>query len=311
MSYSNMLAADSSVLLYRPELREAAGSVTATILLSQIAYWWKVSKGEFYKFKAPCSHSKYIKGDSWTEELAFGLKELNTAEKKLIENGFITKRVTMDRLTYYKLDTDHLDSVLKGLYVNDQPAVTTCPKGGYINAEAEVCSITENTAENTTENSLPDSHSPKKTSKPKNKVLLDREIMRDERFKPAFVKLLEENEINPTPQIWKLTTGSFMDYWMQDTTAKYKKSDWLATWRNWVRNDIKSNGWRYRIEQQKQGNSIMPKDEMQLPSDDNLLGKWARANGAPEPKKASDYTYPKYRADLETWIKRQNQEIAA
>ena len=127
------------------------------------------------------------------------------------------------------------------------------------------------------------------------------------KFKTEFDRLLTENEINPTAQILNLTKGSFVDYWCSSTTAKFKKSDWLATWRNWIRNDIKANGWRYRKDQQVKGNSIMPTSGFELPADNNLLPKWAKRHGAPEPKTAADYTNERYRADLTRWINQQGE----
>ena len=39
----------------------------------------------------------------------------------------------------------------------------------------------------------------------------------------------------------KLETHSFRDYWKSVPGAKGKKSDWDATWRNWIRNGFKRN----------------------------------------------------------------------
>ena len=47
---------------YIKELRNIAGSVTASILMQQLDYWFSKQGGEpFYKFKAPCEHSMYKK----------------------------------------------------------------------------------------------------------------------------------------------------------------------------------------------------------------------------------------------------------
>ena len=65
---------------YRPQYRQITGSVTAAILLQQLAYWWYTS-GEtpFYKYRAPCKAEKYRAGDSWVEELGFSKDEFDTA----------------------------------------------------------------------------------------------------------------------------------------------------------------------------------------------------------------------------------------
>lgn len=165
---------------------------------------------------------------------------------------------------------------------------------------------------NTTDKTLPnnqDQQAKKSKSEPAKQSLLVKETMLQECFKTEFKRLLTDNEINPTATIWKLTTGSFVDYWMQGTTAKYKKLDWLAVWRNWIRSDIRTNGWRYRKDQQVQGNSIMSANDLDLPLDDNLLESWAKKHKAPLPIAAADYTYQKYRSDLKNWIKK-NSEVA-
>lgn len=143
---------------------------------------------------------------------------------------------------------------------------------------------------------------------PENKIrkstLFKPDWAKSKKFDDAFSEIMKENEINPTPKILKMTKDTFVDYWCSGDTVKFKKADWLATWRNWVRSDITKNGWRYRKDQQVAGNSIMPENDMELPSDDNLLQKWAESHGAPMPESAADYTYDKYRADLKTWVSR-------
>lgn len=80
----NLIADDRDLITYRPRLNEITGSVTATILLQQIIYWWRKQKRQpFYKFAAPCSHKLYKTGDSWREELGFGRYELQGALKKI------------------------------------------------------------------------------------------------------------------------------------------------------------------------------------------------------------------------------------
>lgn len=68
-----LLAEDKQVVAYRPRLNKVIRSVEATILFQQIFHYWYY-QGEgmepFYKFIAPCGHSDYREGDSWTERLA-------------------------------------------------------------------------------------------------------------------------------------------------------------------------------------------------------------------------------------------------
>jgi hypothetical protein len=47
----------------------------------------------------------------------------------------------------------------------------------------------------------------------------------------------------------KLETHAFRDYWSSTPGARGKKSDWHATWRNWIRNAYKRNP--DRLTQQK------------------------------------------------------------
>ncbi len=69
---------------YVKELRVLAGSITASILIQQLDYWFEKSPGGFYKFLEPCENSKYYKkGDSWTEELGFSRSEFKTAFEKI------------------------------------------------------------------------------------------------------------------------------------------------------------------------------------------------------------------------------------
>ena len=82
----SIIAQDKTLITYRPKLNELTGSITATILLQQIMYWWDISGNkEFYKFKAPCKHPDYKEGDSWTESLGMTIYEFDSAYKKLKE----------------------------------------------------------------------------------------------------------------------------------------------------------------------------------------------------------------------------------
>jgi hypothetical protein len=38
---------------------------------------------------------------------------------------------------------------------------------------------------------------------------------------------------------WKLETHKFIDYWNSVSGSKGSKTDWQATWRNWIRNNKK------------------------------------------------------------------------
>ena len=71
-------------LKYCPELNTFTGSITASLLLCQLEYWFsKRDSKPFYKFLSPCEDEHYHKGDSWTEELGFTKAEFRTAFRRI------------------------------------------------------------------------------------------------------------------------------------------------------------------------------------------------------------------------------------
>lgn len=71
-------------LRYFPELNAITGSVTASLLMCQLEYWFdKKGNKPFYKFLGPCEDEHYHAGDSWTEELGFTKAEFRTAFNKI------------------------------------------------------------------------------------------------------------------------------------------------------------------------------------------------------------------------------------
>src|SRR5574342_631762 len=66
---------------YFKDLRKITGSVTASILMSQLEYWFEEKPDGFYKFlQSPeGGHPNYKPGDSWCEELAFSKEEFRNA----------------------------------------------------------------------------------------------------------------------------------------------------------------------------------------------------------------------------------------
>ena len=112
MDTIQLLANDKSLVTYRPRLNKITGSVTATILLLQILYWWtKQRRKKFYKFMSPCQHSLYRIGDSWEEELGFTRRELTTALKKLgtkLTKGTSKTEALKDKLIIYWTDSNRM-----------------------------------------------------------------------------------------------------------------------------------------------------------------------------------------------------------
>ncbi len=164
----NIIAKDNEIIPYRKELNAITGSITATILLQQIMYWYaKNDYKAFYKFIEPCNHEKYIEGDSWCEELGFSRKEFISAIKKLEENGYVYKKTNGQRVTYYSLNLKQLENALTKTYQNAKMEFSEevnehkakCPKGILLNAKRGFTKMPKGDlhykdTENTTENNI-------------------------------------------------------------------------------------------------------------------------------------------------------------
>jgi hypothetical protein len=125
----NLFGEDARFISYRPRMAAFLGSATAAILLQQIIYWYiHNGKKPFYKFKERCNHEDYRDGDSWTEELAFGRSEFDTALSK-IACKIVTGTTRNDyrqalvwywtdnrRRTYYEVNVALLSKVGNRLY---------------------------------------------------------------------------------------------------------------------------------------------------------------------------------------------------
>ena len=93
------------ILRYCPELNAITGSVTSSLLMCQLEYWFdKTDHKPFYKFLSPCQDEHYHEGDSWTEELGFTKSEFRTAFSK-IGKVYTTK-------TAYKKSPDKFEGKL-------------------------------------------------------------------------------------------------------------------------------------------------------------------------------------------------------
>jgi len=125
MNMIKFLANDKNIILYRKELNSVTKSVTATILLQQLIYWFEHSNYKpFYKFIEPCSNALYKKGDSWTEELGFSKKEFSTAYKKLETLKIVSKKIDISRVTYYSVDIKVLSMYLDEIYISSESGFT-------------------------------------------------------------------------------------------------------------------------------------------------------------------------------------------
>lgn len=146
MSLHNLLADDRGLIVYRPKLNEVTTSVTSTILLQQILYWYKKTGYKpFYKFKEPCQHESYTGGDSWCEELGFTKSEFDSALKKIgqklkkgtkKENFLIYYWNDMSRKTYYEVNIFLLEKQLNMIYENQDLDLRKEEKLIYENQES-------------------------------------------------------------------------------------------------------------------------------------------------------------------------------
>lgn len=69
---------------YDKYIATLTGSVTSSLLLQQMIYWWsKQGMKPFFKFNKPCDNRFYRKGDSWTEELGFNITKFRNARDKI------------------------------------------------------------------------------------------------------------------------------------------------------------------------------------------------------------------------------------
>lgn len=141
------------VISYIPSWNRETGSVTATILLQQISFRFENNGDKpFYKFKEPCTHAAYKKGDSWTEELGFTRREFDTALENIGQkinketprqpDKLVWYWTNTDRLTRYELNVEAYEKMLERIYVKAESAFTRSAKAPLL--------ISEITTENTT-----------------------------------------------------------------------------------------------------------------------------------------------------------------
>lgn len=81
---NHTLGMTAFVVPYYKELNSYTGSVTGTIVMTQLEYWFSKMNGKkFFKFLEPCDQNEYKEGDSWVEELGFTKYEFRTAFNKI------------------------------------------------------------------------------------------------------------------------------------------------------------------------------------------------------------------------------------
>ena len=80
----NIISKFSNPIPYFKDLRSLTGSITSTILMQQLEYWFDKYPDGFYKFLSPSpNNNAYKEGDSWVEETGFSEDEFRTAFDKI------------------------------------------------------------------------------------------------------------------------------------------------------------------------------------------------------------------------------------
>ncbi len=162
----DIIAKDRELIPYRKELNKLTGSVTATLFLTQVIYWWyKNGKKPFYKFRSgtdskgnKIKHPDYKDGDSWCEELGFTEKELDyamslvcakqnalrkdakTSLKENLVKPYVICKIDMNRKTYYSLNIELLENDLNMLYSG---RLGNIQKVDYVSTETEITKSTK------------------------------------------------------------------------------------------------------------------------------------------------------------------------
>lgn len=153
MDAVKIMADEKSVILYRPRFNKHTGSVLATILLQQAAYWWcKMGEKSYYKFKEPCAAAKYKTGESWCEELGFSRREFDTARSLLEDRGFLSVKTDMERLTWYTVNGEKINEMMDMVYESckGENSLQVKAENAFINGGKRLLTIQENTQEITT-----------------------------------------------------------------------------------------------------------------------------------------------------------------
>ena len=111
------LAISRGCIPYIKELRNIAGSVTASILMQQLDYWFdKTNCNPFYKFKSQCENEHYKSGDSFTEELGFSIEEFT--------NAFVKIGVSYKSKTEFENATDKFQGMFYCSYFDRKEGLT-------------------------------------------------------------------------------------------------------------------------------------------------------------------------------------------
>lgn len=163
LKMKNLLLANvSRAIPCYPELNSITGSVTASLLMVQLEYWFSKTSGKaFYKFLESCEHESYTLGDSWVEEIGLSKKEFKNAFSKIgityeskkayaaAEDKFegmyyLSYRDRVKGLTFYMRNNELIDAKLMEWSIKSDSTETTkgalgkLPKGIYREYQREL-----------------------------------------------------------------------------------------------------------------------------------------------------------------------------
>lgn len=292
MNILEFLANDTTILPYRKELREIAGSVVATIFLGQLLYWAKRKGNGFYKFKTPSENNPYYKkGDSWCEELGFSLKELDGAIKKLKSANLLDKKTLPDRRTIWTLNLELLSDKLSKLKatteftymtkgdlrkrqnvscVNDNLSVTYMTKG-------QLPYNTETTSEITSESSsLSLANARTREATPADDFsppIQNQELAKPKKFQKPTIEQIKAYCLEVGKNI---DAEAFFDFYEAKgwVVGRAPMKDWKAAVRNWAKNESQFLRRKVNSDGQEVGDMGLPLSQI------SKNGQWSMKNMA-------------------------------
>lgn len=234
---ARVVADDRRVISYRPALMKVMHSIIDIILLQQIVYRYEQNGQQpFYKFKAPCKHSLYRDGDSWTEETGLTKKQFDAAiarvgvkvkgvefyQKTCCSLGVVVYTVDMNRLTYWRVNMKVVGMMIFDCYRSDFDLSRKLQKGIYVNPKRESMYIpkgdlayTKTTTKTTTKNT-----SPKEEKKPKVDGAADQAPpVSPPQSKFAELELKHRQRVGQGAKILDVDVAAMMAEWFSNESA--------------------------------------------------------------------------------------------
>ena len=254
-----LLGQNAKITPYYKELNNYTGGVTATILMTQIEYWFSKTGGEqFFKFLEPCDRKDYKEGDSWVEELGFTKYEFRTAFKKIgkiykskneylsSENKFEDKPYLsyydrLSRRTYYVRNHDKVDKIVDEWI--SRKSTKSISRSGQ-SQSLEVDNVHFDKLTKSTSNSsrvLQESTTGEREQKdipPKNPTKKSKAVESEKKKYGDFVKLTDTEHYKLFKEFGEKTTAEYIDKvnnYVGSSGRKYKSH--YHTIRAWLSKD--------------------------------------------------------------------------